>query len=113
MMNTVKMQILIYLSCAFLIIGHPVVAQQIVESEETETFQTSLNFNLLAVLETALYSIMGIALFFTSYKIYDLLTPFSLPEELAGNQNVAVAITLGAIFIGLAIIIAASIPSSP
>lgn len=111
MMNTVKMQILIYLSCAFLIIGHPVVAQQIVESEEM--FQAGLNFNLLAVLETALYSIMGIALFFVSYKIYDLLTPFSLPEELAGNQNVAVAITLGAIFIGLAIIIAASIPSSP
>ena len=111
MMNTVKMQILIYLSCAFLIIGHPVVAQQIAESEET--FQAGLNFNLLAVLESALYSIMGIALFFASYKIYDLLTPFSLPEELAGNQNVAVAITLGAIFIGLAIIIAASIPSSP
>ena len=44
MMKTVKMQILIYLSCAFLIIGHPVVAQQIVESEETETIISSEDF---------------------------------------------------------------------
>lgn len=60
------------------------------------------------VVMNVLYSVIGacLALFFMilGYKVFDRITPFSTAEELA-NQNTAVGIVLGSIFIGLGIAI--------
>ncbi|MCA1748001.1 MAG: DUF350 domain-containing protein [Parasphingopyxis sp.] len=65
--------------------------------------------DLAIVLNTLIYAAIGIVLFIISFVILDLLTPGKLWEEIEQKQNTAVAIFAGAIAIGIAIIVAASV----
>jgi len=65
--------------------------------------------NMTIILDTLAYSAVGIVLFVVSFVILDLLTPGKLWEEIEQKQNTAVAIFAGAIAIGIAIIVAASV----
>ena len=58
---------------------------------------------------TLIYAGIGILLFILSFVILDLLTPGKLWEEIEQKQNSAVAIFAGAIALGIAIIVAASV----
>lgn len=58
------------------------------------------------VIATVFYAFLGLALMMISYVIIDMLTPFSLHEELSGKANVAVAIVMGSVMISLSILIA-------
>lgn len=66
---------------------------------------------LAGIIATIVYSLLGLLLLILSYVIVDRLTHFSLHEEVAEKQNIAVAIVIGAILIALSIIIAAVITS--
>jgi len=56
-----------------------------------------------------LYALLGVVLMYLAYRVFDRLTPeVNFPEELK-RGNVAVAIFLAAIFIGLAIITAGAL----
>ena len=66
----------------------------------------SLLTNLLAAV---LWSFLGIAIFVVAFVLVDRLTPGTMWKELIEDQNTAVAIVMGAIAIGLAIIIAAAV----
>lgn len=59
--------------------------------------------------QTALWSALGIALFAAAIWLMDKVTPFSLRKEIEQDQNVAAAIVMGSVLIGLAIIVAAAI----
>ena len=61
------------------------------------------------ILSTVIYGVMGIMLSILGYKVYDLITPFSLTKELEEDQNVAVGIVVAGIIIGVSIIVAAAI----
>jgi len=63
------------------------------------------------VVETVLYGFLGILLAVVGYKVFDMITPFDLAKELAEDQNVAVAIVVGAIVIGVSLIISLTILS--
>jgi putative membrane protein len=66
---------------------------------------TTLTESLLA---TALFGALGIALLFIGYKVFDWLTPkLHIEKDLAEN-NIAVAIVVGAMLISLSIIVAKS-----
>ena len=65
--------------------------------------------DMTIIWETLAYSAVGIVLFIITFVILDLLTPGKLWEEIEQKQNTAVAIFAGAIAIGLAIIVAASV----
>jgi uncharacterized membrane protein YjfL (UPF0719 family) len=52
-----------------------------------------------------IFSVVGMLLFFLFTWIYDKLTPFSVWKEISEKQNTAVAIVIGAMMIGIAIII--------
>ena len=56
-----------------------------------------------------IYGVLGIALFAVAMKIILKVSPFSIRKELEEDQNVALGIVLGAIFIGLAIVVGAAI----
>ena len=56
-----------------------------------------------------LWSFLGIAIFVAAFVLVDRLTPGTMWKELIEDQNTAVAIVMGAIAIGLAIIIAAAV----
>ena len=63
------------------------------------------------VVSTIVYTGLGLALFIVSWLIIELLTPFSLRKEIEEDQNLALAVLIGAIFIALAILISSVIRS--
>lgn len=56
-----------------------------------------------------IYGLVGVMLLMIGYKIFEWITPFSVNDALAKDQNRAVGIVVGAIFIGIAIIVAAAL----
>lgn len=60
---------------------------------------------------TVFYTIMGVGLMVLSWIVIEAITPLSIRKEIEEEQNVAIAILMAALFISLAIIIAAVILS--
>lgn len=69
------------------------------------------NVLLPEVVSTIVYFLLGLVLFILSFLIIELITPFSVNEELTKNKNVAVGIVMGAFIIGLAILLSGVIRS--
>ncbi len=62
----------------------------------------------LAMLSTLVYSVIGLAIFAAALWIMQTVSPFSLRKEIEEDQNVALAIIMGSVFLSLAIIIQAA-----
>ena len=58
---------------------------------------------------SVVYGLVGILLLMIGYKMFGWITPFSVNDALSKDQNRAVGIVVGAIFIGIAIIVAAAL----
>lgn len=56
-----------------------------------------------------IFSVVGLILFGVSYLAIAKVTPFSIRKELEDDHNTALALILGAIIIGIAMIVAASV----
>lgn len=56
-----------------------------------------------------LYALLGVIVFWLSFLIIDKLTPYDLWQELVEKQNVALAIVVGAMALGVSIIVAAAV----
>lgn len=56
-----------------------------------------------------LYTLVGVALFWISFSVLDRFTPYKLWEELVEKQNVALAIVVAAMSLGICLIVAAAI----
>ena len=63
----------------------------------------------MGFLATVIYGILGICLAMLGYKVYSFMVPFDLNKEIEEDQNPAVGLVLGAVIIGVSIIVAASI----
>jgi putative membrane protein len=61
------------------------------------------------VVSTIIFSFIGMGMFGVFFLILPKLLPFSLKKEIEEDQNISLSILLGAIVIGMAIIIAASV----
>ena len=61
------------------------------------------------IISTIVYSALGIMMAFFGYKIIDLVTPGHLSEDIARNNNVALAILAGSLILGICHIIAAAL----
>ena len=68
-----------------------------------------LNHLMRAAVEGILFSLIGLLAFVFAIYVIERVTPFSLRKEVEEDQNVALGIVLGAVVIGIAIIIAAAI----
>jgi putative membrane protein len=65
---------------------------------------------LLPVLVTTLiFVLIGLVVFAVAFFIVVLVVPFSVKKEIEEDQNNALAIIIGALIIGISIIIAAAI----
>ena len=58
---------------------------------------------------TAIFTAFGLIVFGLAYVIILKATPFSIRKEIEEDQNVALAVVIGAIIIGISLIIAAAI----
>ena len=67
------------------------------------------DFNPGYLLNAIVYSILGIIIFSLAFVIVDKMTPYDLWKEICENRNTALAIMVGAMSIGVCIIIAAAV----
>jgi len=62
-----------------------------------------------ALANALIYSVLGILIFAIAFVLIDKLTPYHLWKEIVEDKNVALAILIGALSIGMCIIIAAAV----
>ena len=56
-----------------------------------------------------LYALIGVLIFWLCFLIIDKLTPYDLWGEIVEKQNVALGIVVGAMSLGISIIVAAAV----
>jgi putative membrane protein len=67
---------------------------------------TPSNFGM-AVASSVVFGLIGIILMMIGFKIFDWITPkIDVEKELAQDHNIAVAIVVAAVFLGISIILA-------
>lgn len=66
-------------------------------------------FHIGFVINALVFALLGIVIFVVSFLVLDKATPFHLWKEIIEDQNVALAVLLGAMSIGICIIIAAAV----
>ncbi|MGH9426483.1 MAG: DUF350 domain-containing protein [Terriglobia bacterium] len=67
--------------------------------------------NVGFVVNAVVFSFLGVLIFWASFLLIDKLTPYHLWKEIIEEHNTALAIVVGAMSLGICIIIAASIHS--
>ncbi|MFC1670658.1 DUF350 domain-containing protein [Spirochaetota bacterium] len=68
--------------------------------------------NLLwGVVDTAIYSLVGIIMMGIGFLVIIVFTPFSVKKEIEDDQNTSLGIIIGSVIIGISIVIAAVISS--
>jgi len=66
----------------------------------------TLGANVIAAI---VFALLGIILLVTAFFAFDRLTPYRLWKEIIDEHNTALAILIGAIALGMSIIVAAAI----
>jgi uncharacterized membrane protein YjfL (UPF0719 family) len=61
------------------------------------------------LISTLAFSLLGILLFVLAYWALERITPFSVRKELEEDQNIAIAIVIAAVIIGIAMIVSAAV----
>ena len=61
------------------------------------------------LLNALIYALLGIAIFLLAFLIVDKMTPYHLWNEIVHNKNLALAVLLGAMSIGICMIIASAV----
>lgn len=66
---------------------------------------------LPALVNTAIFVGIGLVVFAIAFWIMTKVAPFSVRKEIEEDQNISLAVLMGSIILGIAIIIAAAISS--
>jgi len=61
------------------------------------------------LLNAIVYAFLGILIFVIAFVVIDKMTPYHLWKEIVEDKNVALAVLVGAMSIGMCIIIAAAV----
>jgi uncharacterized membrane protein YjfL (UPF0719 family) len=72
-----------------------------------------MSFNFGVLVNSLVYSVIGVVIFWLAFIIVDKITPYDLWKELVEEKNVALAIVVGAMSVAIAIIIGAAIHGVP
>lgn len=67
------------------------------------------SFHPAAFLNAFIYAMLGIVIFALSFAIWDKFTPYDLFKEIIEGKNIALAIMVGFMSLGMCIIIAAAV----
>jgi putative membrane protein len=62
-----------------------------------------------AVLASLVYAFMGVLVFWLCFVVIDKITPYDLWGEIVEKQNVALALVIAAMSLGICMIVAAAI----
>ncbi len=61
------------------------------------------------LVNAVVYALLGIVIFIAAFFIVDRMTPYHLWKEIVEDKNLALAVLIGAMSIGMCIIIAAAV----
>src|ERR1700675_1420295 len=92
----------------FVIIPAPIVPSTASITITPEENKMNL-FPLGNVIVALVFAFIGILIFFIAFCVVDKLTPYHLWKEIVQEHNMALAILVGAMSLGICIIIAAAI----
>jgi uncharacterized membrane protein YjfL (UPF0719 family) len=73
------------------------------------SFLVAEMLDISQILGALLYSLIGIGLFGLAFFIIVKVAPFSIRKEIEEDQNTALGIIIGAVIIGIALIISAAV----
>jgi putative membrane protein len=62
-----------------------------------------------AFIGSIVFALIGVAVFWISFVIIDKITPYDLWQELVEKRNMALAVVVAAMALGISIIVAASV----
>jgi putative membrane protein len=62
-----------------------------------------------ALVTTAAVSVVGVLVFCIAFFVMDKLSPFSLRKEIETDHNMAVAVIMASVIIGIALIVASAV----
>ena len=68
-----------------------------------------MEINLHQLANSMIYSLLGVVVFWLSFIIIDKITPYDLWGQIVEEKNVALAIVVGAMCLGIAIIVSSAI----
>jgi uncharacterized membrane protein YjfL (UPF0719 family) len=68
-----------------------------------------MGIQLSNVLNAIVYAAIGIVIFASAFLVIDKVTPYNLWKEIVQEHNTALALLLGAMSLGICIIIAAAV----
>jgi len=68
-----------------------------------------ISIDVNAILNALIYSVLGLVLFGLFWLIAVKVTPFSIRKEIEEDQNTSLGVILGAMIIGISLIIAAAV----
>ena len=69
----------------------------------------NVSVNLNYIVNSVVFSVLGLLVFAVGFWVFDRFTPYNLWKEINQDKNVALAIVVGSISIGICIIIASAI----
>ena len=80
-------------------------------SQAAAAEQPMIDFSILTglVIESLVYSIIGLVVLVVGYKVFDLVTPYDLNHQIAEDNNTAAGIAVAGILIALGLIVSAAI----
>lgn len=88
----------------------PVRAQEAVsEVLVTDSSFINLTHLVLLIVESVVFSIVGMLVLVVGYKIFDLVTPYHLNHEIAKENNTAAGIAVAGMLIALGLIVASAV----
>ena len=69
----------------------------------------AVNLDVNSLLGALIYSLIGIVLFAVAFLVIVKISPFSIRKEIEEDQNTALGIIIGAVILGISMIIAAAV----
>jgi uncharacterized membrane protein YjfL (UPF0719 family) len=70
-----------------------------------------MNSLVNALIAALAFSVLGILMLSLAFWIITKITPFSIRKEIEDDQNIALAILIGSVMLGISIIVAAAVHS--
>jgi len=90
-----------------MLFGSSIFAQQpitILQQPSPPIWSDPYTFGM-SVMSTIVFGVVGIGLAILGFKLFDMLTPGKLEEEIVQKQNIAASILGAAIIIGICLIV--------
>jgi putative membrane protein len=69
----------------------------------------AVNLDLESMLGALIYSLIGIVLFAVAFLVIVKVAPFSIRKEIEEDQNTSLGIIIGAVILGISMIISAAV----